>query len=76
MIRRAMSDDWRAAAFYLERTDPKRWGRRTSHELQGPEGGPIQLDEPRTDLSRLSDDQLDQLDQLLREASPDERRSG
>lgn len=29
-IRRAMPEDWRAAAFYLERRDPQRWGRRTA----------------------------------------------
>lgn len=38
IIRRAMSEDWRAAAFYLERTDPKRWGRRTAHEVSGQVG--------------------------------------
>lgn len=27
-VRRAMPDDWRAAAFYLERAHPKRWGKR------------------------------------------------
>ena len=28
MVRRAMPDHWQAAAWYLERTDPKRWGRK------------------------------------------------
>jgi hypothetical protein len=40
-IRRAMPEDWKAAAFYLERTDPANWGRRTAHEHSGPKGEPI-----------------------------------
>lgn len=35
VIRRAMPDDWRAAAHYLERRYPDRWRRRESLEHQG-----------------------------------------
>jgi hypothetical protein len=35
LIRQAMPDDWRAAAHYLERRFPRRWGRRDSVELGG-----------------------------------------
>jgi transposase len=34
VIRRAMPDDWKAAAFYLERRDPQNWGRRTAHDVR------------------------------------------
>jgi hypothetical protein len=33
IIRKAMADDWRAAAHYLERRYPKRWRRHETHEL-------------------------------------------
>jgi len=36
--------DWRASAFYLERTAPLRWGRRQTVEVSGPEGGPMQVE--------------------------------
>jgi hypothetical protein len=34
ILRKAMSDDWRAAAWYLERRHPERWRRRESHEVE------------------------------------------
>lgn len=42
ILRKAMPDDWRAAAWYLERRYPDRWRRRETHELehQGPETQP------------------------------------
>lgn len=45
-VRRAAADgDWKAAAFYLERTDPQSWGRSTRHEHSGPAGGPIKTEQ-------------------------------
>jgi transposase len=38
-IRSAMPEDWRAALAFLERRHPQEWGRRTAHEVSGPEGG-------------------------------------
>jgi hypothetical protein len=66
-IRRAMGDDWRAAAFYLERTDPANWGRRTALEHSGPDGAPITV---RHDLSRLSDEELAELQRLTEKIGP------
>lgn len=41
-IRKAYDkDDWRAAAMFLERRFAKRWRRTDSHEIGGPNGGPI-----------------------------------
>jgi hypothetical protein len=70
VIRRAAAEDWRAAGWYLERAHPARWGRRTAHELSGPDGAAlaIQSDQP-LDLSKLSDDELALLDQLIQRAS-------
>lgn len=33
--------DWRAAAWWLEKSFPQRWGNRTRLEHSGPDGGPI-----------------------------------
>jgi hypothetical protein len=41
-IRSAMPEDWRAALAFLERRHPQEWGRRTAHEVSGPEGGSIE----------------------------------
>lgn len=76
-IRRAMEEgDWgtrlRAACFFLERTDPSNWGRRTAHELTGPDGEPISVREgDRWDLHKLSDEELDRLEELRRKATLD-----
>lgn len=44
-IQKAMPDDWRAAATFLERRHPERWGRRNATEQQTKEGGRIVIRE-------------------------------
>lgn len=45
MIQQAANNGtWQAAAWYLERTAPNRWGRRSSVEVTGAEGGPVRMD--------------------------------
>jgi hypothetical protein len=39
----AMDGTWQAAAWYLERSQPGRWGRQRV-ELSGPNGGPVQVE--------------------------------
>lgn len=51
---------WTAAAWFLERSYPKRWGRQARLELSGPEGGPIQVEDPRDALIRLLDSAAEQ----------------
>ena len=41
---------WQAAAWFLERSHPQRWGRLNRTEISGPDGGPI---EAVVDLDRL-----------------------
>lgn len=43
LIQQAAPNSWQAAAWYLERSHPKRWARREKVEMSGPEGGPITL---------------------------------
>lgn len=43
-IRRAGRDQWQAAAWYLERTNHAEFGRKTSLEHSGPDGGPVTIE--------------------------------
>ena len=67
ITRAARDGDWRAQAWLIERRHPSRWGRRTSHELTGPEGGPIAVEE-KLDLSKLTAGELETLQALLERA--------
>ena len=46
----ANNGTWQAAAWYLERTAPARWGRRSALEVTGAEGGPVKVDVPIDEL--------------------------
>lgn len=64
--RAAAEGDWRARTWLLERRWPDRWGRRTRHEVTGAHGEPIGVQGGAlSDLSKLSERELDQLDELL-----------
>jgi hypothetical protein len=60
--KKGMVNDWRAAAEYLARRYPKRWGRQRV-EVSGPGGKPLPAQETHfhlgVDLSKLTDDELD-----------------
>jgi len=44
LIQRAASDGtWQAAAWFLERSHPRKWGRHDRHEVTGPDGGPVEF---------------------------------
>lgn len=51
-IDRAAESMWQAAAWKLERRNPKMWGRREYTEMTGADGGPIQY-------AQLSETELD-----------------
>jgi hypothetical protein len=45
LIQRAAEDgSWQAAAWYLERTNPRKWGRRDTVEVTGEDGGPVRVE--------------------------------
>lgn len=60
VIRKAGPDDWRASAFFLERSDPKHWGRQEKlrQEISGPNGSPIPVDISAT-IDQIYDDDCD-----------------
>jgi hypothetical protein len=45
IIQKAAQDgQWQAAAWYLERTNPRKWGRHETVEITGADGGAIQVE--------------------------------
>lgn len=56
-IRDAFATDWKAAAWYLERTYPCEYGR-VRHEFTGADGGPILL---ARGVTEISDEELTRL---------------
>jgi transposase len=69
VIRRAMSDDWRAALALIERRHPERWRRRQITELSGSSALGAAGARSALDLSRLSAAELEQLEELIGRAS-------
>jgi hypothetical protein len=41
-VRDAGKEDWRAAAWMLERMDKENWTKKERHEISGPDGGPVE----------------------------------
>lgn len=61
LIGNAARETWQAAAWRLERRFPDRWGRKERHELSGPSGGPIEVEEIRERLlKKITDLNLDE----------------
>lgn len=58
----AKEGTWQAAAWWLERTSPKRWGRSVRTEISGPDEGPVQVAVTTRDLEA-------KLTQLIEDAS-------
>jgi hypothetical protein len=48
----AQDGSWQAAAWYLERTNPRKWGRHDTVELTGTDGGAIQVEVSAKDTLR------------------------
>ena len=64
--------DWKACATFLERRFPDKWARRTAVELTGKGGGPLEsASYYKPDLTKLSDEELRELEQLLSRAAGD-----
>jgi hypothetical protein len=48
----AIDGSWQAAAWWLERTRPKKFGRFDRNEVSGTDGGPLRIDVSTEDLER------------------------
>ena len=46
---------WQAAAWWLERTAPRKWGRYVRTEVSGPDDGPVKVSFTSDDLESLVD---------------------
>ena len=44
IIQEAAQEDWRAAAWFLERRFPHKWGRKASHKVTGMEDKPVEIE--------------------------------
>ena len=55
--RAAQSGQWQAAAWHLERSFPRKWGRMERLEMTGAEGGPIGVANPRDKLLNMLSDE-------------------
>lgn len=66
VYRAAALDNWNAAASYLERRWPERWGKvdRLKAELTGAEGSPIET-RNSVNLGSLSDEELSTLERIV-----------
>jgi hypothetical protein len=79
MIRTSGREDWRAWAWYLERSHPDRWGRQTKTELSGPGGRPLMislkdLHAAAADVAELTEagrDSVSELERLMDLADDD-----
>ncbi len=78
VIRKAMyGGDWRASLAFLERRFPDRWSKRTTTQLTGADGGPVQTDNKhRIDLSALTTEQLETLETINAQLDSNPRPSG
>jgi hypothetical protein len=59
IINKAAMKSWQAAAWYLERTNNKRWGRSQTHKLADPDGNPLKQTEHNTTVIYLPDNNRD-----------------
>lgn len=60
------NSDYRAIRDWMDRRFRNKWGRKDIVELSGPDGGPIVTQDQKQDLSKLSNDELHALAQLLK----------
>ena len=70
IIGKAAEENWKAAAWRLERKFPERWGRKEKYSLEhsGIAGGPIEA-RHELDLSKLPDKELLQLENIIRKST-------
>lgn len=74
VLREPIHSDWKAAAWLLERRNPKRYGKVDRLEHSGPEGQPIET-KSVIDPAKLSNEQLAQIQALLVEAGAEDPES-
>lgn len=72
LIGKAAETYWQAAAWRLERKNARRWGRKDHLEVAGDPEAPMQVNQVRVDLERLSASDIKTLIALRAKARADE----
>jgi hypothetical protein len=81
-IRKAGEQDWKAAAWFLERTATSRWGRVDRTEITGAEGGAIEISAESVSrklealMAKASSDRLDIVDAEVLDDDDSEPETG
>lgn len=58
IVQTAANDDWKAAAWFLERKYNEKWGRKEKTELTGKNGGPVEISNAKELLMQKINDMV------------------
>lgn len=71
----AGAKNWQGRAWILERCFPREFAAISRLELSGRDGGPLQHEQAPLDLRKLSDEELTQLEAIVRKAGADRKKA-
>lgn len=78
IIAKAGETNWQASAWRLERKFPQKWGRKENYSIEhsGKDGNPIETNHTEEiNLSNLTDEELDKLENIIEKSTDKESNS-